>query len=1272
MFSLLNLRILFAVFIVLQVIFPENVLSHTDTNWISMIDWIGLPSPTAPDSERPANPPHGGNFSCYGPGGDVTYWTTDGGTVNELYWIEKCKSGYMNMSFLSNYEASGISSFILNIYMDAIGSPPQGRIYAYAVDNNSIQTTTYIPVTVIPGWNRIDVTNLLPSMSGFGFIKFRLVQEGQGDISLYEAYYSVIPVGGGTNDPPAAVINGPYTSVENQTVSFNSAGSADPNGDTLKYYYWNFGNGSYSILPNPIESFEAGNYTVTLTVTDEHGLTSEIASTTLTVIPDNTVNQAPVANAGPDRAVQVRATTNFDGSSSFDPDGAVQSFSWNFGDGKSATGMTTTHSYTKAGTYTVTLTVTDDKGATASDTVIVSVVSGTVTKGAISGNVTENVTPFARISSANVSITDASGQNLSVLTDVSGSFSFADVPIGSFNGTVTKTGYLGQGISGTVSAGQITFISVGLPSIYGTLRGTVTDSTSGLEISGVSVIVTDSAGTVHTATTDASGVYIMSQMAAGAFTGLASKTGYLSRTISGSISSGQTTNLNFFLFPYGRIAGTVTDSGTSAPISSATVSITDTSGRSFNVTTDTNGSFSFDNVAAGAFSGSVSKANYITKNISGTVTAGQTTTLNIGLAQDGRITGIVTDSVSGVPISNANINVTDSMGTPHWGTSNGAGAYTLTEVAPGLFTGRVDRIGFSAADISGNVPSGQTVNVNATLVPLSGIVRGTVTDSVTGSPIPAAQVSVTDNTSVVHSDLTDPWGVYTIPVNNPGTFTGTVMAANYIVKNISGTVIIPQTTVVDVQLRPFKGTISGIVTDAGNGLPVEGAAISVTDIYGRPGVAWTDNNGMYQIGDLGEGAITGTVSKAGYSTANISGNVVGGQTTNLNVSLIPILPVISNLQVTDISSTSVTVTWTTDQLTDSRVDFGTTTAYGGTVSDASRVASHSLNLTGLSPGTTYHFRVVSSNEYGIATTSADNTFRTLLALRDLGGTDNVAVIELSGNYDATFPNGSINDLPRRDVAAMYFATRGDVDFLVTLSTFDYTMPEAGAQGFYLEVQNSTQGIGKPTFNNAALFGSAGKLQGIIEAGNVTSLAAAPNGVNIDETLKVLNHELLHRFGAYVRYRKPDSTLSTDLLGRDVTHWSYLLDTKGSLLYGNGWHDNGGGTFTSTAGMSVYSPLDLYLMGMIPKEKVPPMLLIDNTAIDATQLPQLSAVASGTAKSITIDDIIAAEGERIPGAAGSQKQFTVGFVLLVRPGDSTTQTLQAIELLRKAWRSARIS
>jgi subtilisin family serine protease len=66
----------------------------------------------------------------------------------------------------------------------------------------------------------------------------------------------------------------------------------------------------------------------------------------------------------------------FDASASYDPDGSLASYAWNFGDGHTATGVTANHTYAADGTYTVTLTVTDDEGATGTDAQPVSVSSG--------------------------------------------------------------------------------------------------------------------------------------------------------------------------------------------------------------------------------------------------------------------------------------------------------------------------------------------------------------------------------------------------------------------------------------------------------------------------------------------------------------------------------------------------------------------------------------------------------------------------------------------------------------------------------------------------------------------------------------------------------------------------------------------------------------------------------------------------------------------------------------------------------------------------------
>jgi hypothetical protein len=89
-------------------------------------------------------------------------------------------------------------------------------------------------------------------------------------------------------------------------------------------------------------------------------------------------------------------------------------------------------------------------------------------------------------------------------------------------------------------------------------------------------------------------------------------------------------------------------------------------------------------------------------------------------------------------------------------------------------------------------------------------------------------------------------------------------------------------------------------------------------------------------------------------------------------------PVISNVQSSVAPNRrSATITWTTDITADSQVEYGPTTTYGSfSALDSALVTSHSVMLTGLSRGITYHYRVYSRNSLGELTVSGDFTFTT--------------------------------------------------------------------------------------------------------------------------------------------------------------------------------------------------------------------------------------------------------------------------------------------------------
>ena len=122
-------------------------------------------------------------------------------------------------------------------------------------------------------------------------------------------------------------------------------------------------------------------------------------------------------------------------------------------------------------------------------------------------------------------------------------------------------------------------------------------------------------------------------------------------------------------------------------------------------------------------------------------------------------------------------------------------------------------------------------------------------------------------------------------------------------------------------------------------------------------------------------------------------------------------PVLSNIKVISITDKSAIVTWSTDSPADGVVDYGTTAAYGSQQKDAAFLTAHGITLSGLTPITTYHFRVASTDEVGNGpTVSGDYTFTTtatpdttppmITNLRVEGITDTLAIVLWDTNEPA--------------------------------------------------------------------------------------------------------------------------------------------------------------------------------------------------------------------------------------------------------------------------------
>lgn len=306
-----------------------------------------------------------------------------------------------------------------------------------------------------------------------------------------------------------------------------------------------------------------------------------------------------------------------------------------------------------------------------------------------------------------------------------------------------------------------------------------------------------------------------------------------------------------------------------------------------------------------------------------------------------------------------------------------------------------------------------------------------------------------------------------------------------------------------------------------------------------------------------------------------------------------------------------------------------------------------------------------------------------LSVVSLGDYDNISVLEVSGDFNAFTPTGQVNDAPRQAVAREFYRTHGDdYDFLVLFAGFDFAMP-SGSMAFYLPIKNDVEGIGQDLFDQTSNYSADGafleRLGGIIDMGPAARHVLEPSDPRFEKTLLTLTHEMLHRWGAYVRFMD-DGQPSDALLGLADAHWSFLLDAEGSSLYGNHWRDNLDGTFTTVPpeqGQSgaflgrIFSPLELYLMGLAQQDQVPPFRLIDSPGIDRSRLPEVGVTIPGTLREIGIDKIIAAEGERFPSVDVS-REFRMAFIYAVAPGNwnpedpATLRQLAEFQTLQREW------
>jgi PKD repeat protein len=184
----------------------------------------------------------------------------------------------------------------------------------------------------------------------------------------------------------AAFIFAPTSPQAFQTVTFDASATTNSGVVCAQacQYAWNFGDGTTSMGITTTHQFRtAGNYPVTLTVTDSRGAT---ATSTLPVAVSAPTPPTASFTISPTPApTDVDVFFNASASRAVGPGRVLVSYQWSFGDGTTSSGVTTSHRYRGVGSYTVTLVVTDDAGATTQ-------VSQSLTVGGTGSNPVANMT----------------------------------------------------------------------------------------------------------------------------------------------------------------------------------------------------------------------------------------------------------------------------------------------------------------------------------------------------------------------------------------------------------------------------------------------------------------------------------------------------------------------------------------------------------------------------------------------------------------------------------------------------------------------------------------------------------------------------------------------------------------------------------------------------------------------------------------------------------------------------------------------------------------
>jgi hypothetical protein len=253
-------------------------------------------------------------------------------------------------------------------------------------------------------------------------------------------------------------------------------------------------------------------------------------------------------------------------------------------------------------------------------------------------------------------------------------------------------------------------------------------------------------------------------------------------------------------------------------------------------------------------------------------------------------------------------------------------------------------------------------------------------------------------------------------------------------------------------------------------------------------------------------------------------------------------PTISNIVVLSSTSTAA-ITWRTDELTNTYLDYGLTSSYGNSTTTATSTIQHSVYLSGLTDNTTYHFRIIATDLNNNPSTSSDTTFVTKDATGPVISNVATSSVSLTSIVVAWTTNESANSAVEYGTTSSLGLAKNDLDNYTISHQLTLTGLEASTTYYFL-VRSIDSSGNAVTSSQAAFRTSLDSTAPVIASGPATSTVSDTRATIIWTTNELSTSQIFYgATNSYGSQTTLDATLTyqhavslTDLTKQTTYHY----------------------------------------------------------------------------------------------------------------------------------------